>query len=401
MDIGKIKSHFPAFRENPGWIYADNAATTQRPDVVIDAVNGYERKGVANVHRGLYKQAEESTARFEEARKKSARFIVASDESSIAFTKGTTESINIVAFGFLKHRLHPGDEVVITAMEHHANLLPWQQVCRERKAKLNVVPVNEKGELMMDALQSMITPRTRMVAVTHISNTLGTINPVGEIIQLAHKHHVPVLVDTAQSAACYPIDVNEWGVDFLAFSSHKMFGPFGVGALYAHPKHHSEMMPLNFGGGAIKHVTFSDAVWMDYPHGIEAGTQNISGVIGFSSSLDFVNSVRSAEASRHVELLGERFREGVKTLNGFRIIGEAGRRTGIVSVFHKRIHPHDIASFLAAKNIAVRAGHHCSQPLLDSLGIPATARFSFSIYNTMEDVEKILAELKELDKFWK
>lgn len=401
MDVEKIKLQFPAFRANSDWVYADNAATTQRPERVINAVSEFERRGVANVHRGLYKQAEEATEKFEEARKKTARFIGASSEHTIAFTKGTTEAINLVASCFLKNLVKPGDEVLITAMEHHSNLIPWQQVCQERQAKLKVIPINKNGDLQLDQVKTLLGSKTRMLAITHISNTLGTINPVKEIIPLAHQVNVPVLVDAAQSVSHYKIDVEDMGADFLVFSAHKMFGPFGVGVLYAHPKHHDRIQPLNFGGGAIKNVTFFETDWLDYPYNIEAGTQNISGVIGYSAALDWVSGTWSAELSTHVESLSERLREGIQKLNGFRIIGQASKRSGIVSVFNDSIHPHDMASFLASANIAVRAGHHCTQPLLDSLGIPATTRFSFSVYNTTDDVERILEVLNDLMKFWK
>jgi cysteine desulfurase/selenocysteine lyase len=400
MTIEKIRSYFPAFRENPNWIYADNAATTQRPLPVLEAMAGYERSGVTNIHRGLYQQAETSTARYEEARKKTAAFIGAGEARTIAFTKGTTESINTVAFGFLKHQLKAGDEVIVSAMEHHANLIPWQQVCKERGAELKVIPVNAGGELEIDSLQKLLSDRARLLAITHISNTLGTINPIREIIDIAHRHHVPVLVDAAQSAALHPLQAEELNADFLAFSAHKMFGPFGLGVLYVHPKHHENIRPFHFGGGAIKNVSFQETEWLDFPARMEAGTQNISGIIGFSAALDFIQGIRSHDFTNYVTSLGDRLREGASQLKGFKIIGTSSRRTGIVSVFHEHVHPHDIASFLASKNIAVRAGHHCTQPLLDALGIPATTRFSFSIYNTPQQVDEILNGLEDVNKFW-
>jgi cysteine desulfurase/selenocysteine lyase len=400
MDLTQIKSQFPVFRNNPSLVYADNASTTQHPHQVIDAVANFERQSVANTHRGLYELAERATQQFEEARSKVARFIGATGPDSIAFTKGTTESINSVAFGFLKDQLDPGDEVVISAMEHHANLIPWQQVCKERKAILNVIPVNQKGELEMDSLPELIGRRTKFLALVHISNTLGTINPVEEIIQVAHQHGVPVLIDAAQSIAHYPVNVNELGADFITFSAHKMFGPFGVGVLYAHPKHRERMKPLVFGGGAIKNVTFKETEWLDFPRNLEAGTPNVSGVVGLSAALDFIHTLPMDDITANLNLLRENLEEGINMETGFRIIGEAGRKGSITSFVHEHIHPHDIATFLASRDIAARAGHHCTQPLLESLGLPATVRVSFSVYNNQEDVDQILEALREVKKFW-
>ena len=400
VNASAIKSKFPALVNDPSLVYADNAATTQRPLEVIQAVCDFEKNGVANVHRGLYSLAELATMKYEAAREKTAHFINAPNQRCIAFTKGTTESINAVAFGFLKHQLNEGDEVIISAMEHHANLIPWQQVCLEKKAMLKIIPVNQNGELVFDSLSSLINSKTKFLAVTHISNTLGTINPVEEIIEIAHQKNVPVLVDAAQSMAHTAIDVQKWNADFVAFSAHKMFGPFCMGVLYAHSKYHGLMKPLIFGGGAIKNVTFDETEWLSYPGNMEAGTPNISGVIGFSAALDFVSAFNWSEVSKHQQELGEKFREGIERLNDYRVAGNAKQKSGIVSFVHDRVHPHDVASFLASKNIAVRAGHHCTQPLLDSLGVAATVRASFSVYNSVDDVEKILEALQDVNKFW-
>jgi cysteine desulfurase/selenocysteine lyase len=396
-----IRKHFPVFQHQPELVYADNAATSQRPQSVIDAVAEFESRGVSNIHRGMYRLAEESTQRFENAREKTASFIGAPDASCIAFTKGTTESINTVAFGFLRHQLKPGDEVIISAMEHHANLIPWQQVCNEKEAVLKIIPVNESGELEMSRLSALFSSKTRLLAITHVSNTLGTINPIEEIIQQAHANHVPVLVDAAQSIAHYTINVQQLNADFVAFSAHKMFGPFGVGVLYVHSKHHESMHPLSFGGGAIRNVSFKETTWLDYPYNLEAGTQNITGVVGLTAALDFTETLPMHSLEPQLQALRIRLEDGIRKEQGYRIIGEASKKSPIVSLVHNSIHPHDIATFLATKNIAVRAGHHCTQPLLDQLGIPATVRISFTVYNTEEDVDRILEALSDVKSFWR
>jgi cysteine desulfurase / selenocysteine lyase len=398
-DNSTIRNCFPVFQHHPELVYADNAATTQRPLSVIEAVADFEKHGVANIHRGMYTLAEEATQRFESTREKVARFLNAPDASCIAFTKGTTESITTVAFGFLRHQLNEGDEVIISAMEHHANLIPWQQVCKERKAKLVILPVTDTGELDMDHLPELFSARTKFLAITHISNTLGTINPIAAIIREAHRHDVPVLVDAAQSIAHYPMDVQTLAADFLVFSAHKMFGPFGVGVLYTHPMHHDRMRPLSYGGGGIRQVTFEETVWQEYPHRLEAGTQPVSGVVGLSSALDFIHTLPLDTLLPQLQQLRIRLEDGLRK-EGFRIVGEAQEKSPMVSFVHDRIHPHDIATFLASNTIAVRAGHHCTQPLLDRLGIPATVRVSFSVYNTHEDVDRILEALRDMKTFW-
>jgi cysteine desulfurase/selenocysteine lyase len=394
-----IRNLFPVFKNNPELVYADSAATAQRPHSVIEAVADFEKHGVANIHRGMYKLSEEATQRYEATREKAARFVGATEASCITFTKGTTESINTIAFGFLRNQLQAGDEVIISAMEHHANLIPWQEVCKEKNARLVILPVTDRSELVMDKLPGLFSSKTRFLAITHISNTLGTINPVKEIIRIAHDHEVPVLVDAAQSIAHYPVNVQTLDVDFLVFSAHKMFGPFGVGVLYVNPKYRAKIRPLNFGGGAVRHVAFDETLLLDYPYHLEAGTQNISGVIGLSAAIDFIETLSVDSLLNELSDLRLRLETGLKQ-EEFRIIGEAPEKSPIVSFIHDHIHPHDIATFLASKNIAVRAGHHCTQTLLDYLGIPATVRVSFSVYNTQEDVDRILEALHDMKKFW-
>jgi cysteine desulfurase/selenocysteine lyase len=400
LSLESIKSQFPIFTHRPELVYLDNAATSQKPKSVIQSMTDFYEKENANVHRGLYELSSKATQRFEGVRKKVSELIGASDPASIAFTKGTTESINIIALSFLKKNLREGDNVVISAMEHHANLIPWQQVCLQRKANLRIIPVNERGDLVLEKVDALLDKETKLVAVTHVSNVLGTINPIEEIISIAHTKKIPVLIDGAQSAGHLPVDVTKIDTDFFAFSAHKMFGPLGVGLLYSKKELATEIDPFIFGGGSIKNVEFNQTEFLDYPYNLEAGTANISGVIGLGASIDFISELDLNETAAYTKNLGTYFKERLKSLGNIQLVGDPKNFTGIVSFNVENIHPHDVASFLANQNIAVRAGHHCAQPLLESMNIPATVRTSFSIYNTKEDVDKITEALVALKKFW-
>ena len=400
LPIKSLKSHFPIFAHLPELVYLDSAATSQLPQPVIQTINDFYSKENANVHRGLYPLSAKATQRYESVRQKVSGLIGSSRSDSIAFTKGTTESINIVAQGFLKKKLTAGDKVLISAMEHHANLIPWQQVCRENHAFLEVIPVNDKGELALEKLDVLLDKRTKLVALTHISNVLGTINPIEEVIFKAHKKNIPVLIDGAQSAGHQPIDITGMSADFFAFSAHKMFGPQGTGVLYCREEHTSKIDPVNYGGGSIKHVEFNNTEFLSYPHNLEAGTPNISGVIGLGAAIDFIQQLALKETSEYTKNLAANFKERIKSLGYVTLIGDPEHAGSIVSFQVDKIHPHDVASFLGTSNIAVRAGHHCAQPLLESMKIPATVRASFSIYNTQEDIDKTLETLVELKKFW-
>ncbi len=400
LSLKSIKSQFPIFTHWPALVYLDNAATSQKPQSVIRAITHFYEKENASVHRGLYELSSKATQRYEEVRNKVRDLIGARDAKTIAFTKGTTESINIVAQSFLKKNLKPGDKVVISAMEHHANLIPWQQVCKQAGARLEIIPVNPLGELILEKLDSLLDHRTKMVAVTHISNVLGTINPVEEIIAIAHQKNIPVLIDAAQSAGHYPIDVTKWNVDFLAFSSHKMFGPFGAGVLFCGNGLTQHVDPFIYGGGSIRNVEFGNTEFLDYPHNLESGTPNVSGIIGLGTAIDFIQQLDMKEAVTHTENLSAYFKEKLKSSDYVNPVGDPIKFSSIVSFQVKDIHPHDVAGFLAHQNIAVRAGHHCAQPLLESMGVNATVRASFSIYNTKEDVDRAVVALVELKKFW-
>ena len=400
LSLKSIKSQFPIFMHRPELVYLDNAATSQKPQSVIQTITDFYEKENANIHRGLYELSGNATRRYEETRKKIADLIGATDPKTIAFTKGTTESINIIAHSFLKKNLYKGDNVMITAMEHHANLIPWQQVCKQTGATLSVIPVNTNGELMVEKFNELLNRNTKMVAVTHISNVLGAINPIEEIVSIAHKKNIPVLIDAAQSAGHHSIDVKKWNVDFIAFSAHKMFGPMGTGVLYCKEKYAKQIDPFNFGGGSIKNVEFEQTEFLDYPYSQEAGTANIPGVIGLGTAIDFINQLDSNEVVRHTKNLTDIFKDKLKSIGKIQIIGDAKNFGSIVSFNVENIHPHDVAGFLGNENIAVRAGHHCAQPLLESMGISATVRASFSIYNTMNDVDKTIEALIALKKFW-
>jgi len=400
LSIHSIKSQFPIFTHRPELVYLDNAATSQKPQSVIQAIANFYEKENANVHRGLYELSGNATRRYEEVRKKVSRLIGAPDPKTIAFTKGTTESINIVAQCFLKKNLQKGDNVIVSAMEHHANLIPWQQVCEQTGAALSVIPVDANGELRLENLDSLLNAHTKLAAVTHISNVLGTINSIEDIISIAHKKNIPVLIDAAQSAGHDRINVKNWDVDFLAFSAHKMFGPMGTGVLYCKEEYAEQIDPLNFGGGGIKNVEFGQTEFLNYPHKLEAGTANISGVIGLGCAIDFVAQLDTNQMVAHTKNLSDTFTNKLKSIGKVQIVGNAKNSGSIVSFNLENIHPHDVAGFLANENIAVRAGHHCAQPLLESMGMPATVRASFSIYNTMGDVEKAIEALKAFKKFW-
>jgi len=400
LSLESLKSHFPIFLHRPELVYLDSAATSQKPRSVIEAMTDFYEKENANVHRGLYELSSAATRRFEAVRTKVSDLLHAGDPQTISFTKGTTESINIVAQSFLKQRLKQGDNVVISAMEHHANLIPWQQVCAQRKAMLRIIPVDKTGELMLEKIEALLDTRTKFLAVTHISNVLGVINPIGEVISAAHRKNIPVLIDGAQSVGHLPIDVARLNLDFLAFSAHKMFGPLGTGVLYCKKEFASEMAPYNFGGGSIKNVEFDHTEFLDYPRNLEAGTANISGVIGLGAAIDFILDLNLSETALYTSHLSAYFKERLKSIGKIKITGEPKDFSGIVSFTMENIHPHYAASFLAQSNIAVRAGHHCAQPLLESMHIPSTVRASFSIYNTQDDVDKTIEELVSLKKFW-
>ncbi|MCB0589020.1 MAG: cysteine desulfurase [Phaeodactylibacter sp.] len=400
LDPAKIRQQFPIFSHYPKLAYLDNAATTQKPKAVIETITNFYEKGNANIHRGVYELAVRATQQYEAVRQKVAGLIGAPKPETIVYTTGTTAGINLVAQSFLEPRLQSGDEVIISYMEHHANLIPWQMACQRQGASLRVIPMNEHGVLDLSAYREMLSSRTRMVALVHVSNTLGTINPVEEMIAMAHEQGVPVLVDGAQSVAHFPIDVQAWDADFFVFSGHKMFGPTGVGILYGKEEHLAAMPPYQFGGDMIRDVAFEETTFAEAPQRFEAGTTPIAGVIGLGAAADFLQGLDKTEIQAHLKQLGHAAREALARIDGLRVIGNAENATAIVSFVMENVHPHDVATFLAEDQVAVRAGHHCTQPIMDFFEIAGTTRASFSIYNEQWEVEQLAESLARIQKFF-
>ncbi|MCA0445694.1 MAG: cysteine desulfurase [Bacteroidetes bacterium] len=396
----QIRKDFPILQTKVNGkplVYLDNAATAQKPVVVIDRMNDYYRNENANVHRGIHTLSQQATTDYESTRKKVQAFIHAAEEEEIIFTSGTTESINLVASTFARMVLKPGDEILISAMEHHSNIVPWQMILEEKGGVLKVIPVNDKGELILEELDSLLSAKTKLVAVSHMSNTLGTINPVKDIIKIAHEKGIPVLVDAAQSIPHFPVDVQDLDCDFLAFSGHKLFGPTGIGILYGKKALLDTLQPYHGGGDMIKTVTFEKTTYNELPFRLEAGTPNIAAGIGLGSAIDYVNSLdwKSAVAWEH-ELLTYTT-EKMLEVPGLRIIGTAANKGSVISFVMKSAHASDIGMILDQEGIAIRTGHHCTQPVMKRFGVPATARASFAFYNTKEDADALIRGLLKIN----
>ncbi len=396
----EIRKDFPIFQTYPDLVYLDNAATTQKPTSVIEGIQRFYVEENANIHRGIYPLAVKATQAYEAVRKKVAKALHTSDPSQIVYTSGTTEGINLVAQSFLKPRLQAGEEVLISSMEHHANLIPWQRVCKEKGASLKVLPISDEGELTVATVESMLTEHTRLLALVHISNSLGTINPIEEIIQLAKSRGVTVLLDAAQSIAYYELDVEALDVDFLVFSGHKIFGPTGTGILYGKKALLEEMEPYQVGGDMIREVSFEETTFADVPQRFEAGTTNIAGIVGLGHALDYLATLPKKDIQLHIQQLTAYCTEKLLEIPGVRIIGTAPKKSGIVSFVMEDIHPHDVATMLGEMNIAIRAGHHCTQPLMEMWELPGTTRASFSIYNSVEDVDKLVEAVRQTQLFF-
>jgi len=401
LDIHTIRQQFPILnREVKGrpLVYFDNAATSQKPQAVIDALVNYYSTYNANIHRGIHTLAEEATLAFEATRDAVQQFIHADSREEIIFTRGTTEGINLVAYTWGRQNIKAGDEIIISTLEHHSNIVPWQIVCEEKGAVLKVIPINEQGELLLDEYKKLLGSKTRLVAVTHVSNALGTVNPVKQIIDAAHKAGAVVLIDGAQSAVHLDIDVQQMDCDFFAFSAHKLYGPTGVGILYG-KKHLLEAMPVFLGGGEmIKEVTFEKTTYNDLPYKYEGGTPNIADVIAFKAALDFINQTGKDKIRKHEEELLHYAIKQLAKLPGLRFIGEARERVSVVSFVIENFHPQDIGILLDNRGIAVRTGHHCTQPLMNCFGITGTVRASFAMYNTKEEIDQLLAGLQKAIK---
>lgn len=396
FDINKIRNDFPILKREVNGkplVYLDNGATTQKPKFVIDAITNYYEEMNSNVHRGVHYLSQLSTDAFEVTRRKVQQFINAKEEAEIIITKGTTESINLVASCFGKAFVHEGDEIIISAMEHHSNIVPWQMLCEDRGAVLRVIPMNDKGELDMKAYEELLSDKTKIVAVAYVSNALGTINPVKQIIEMAHARNVPVLVDAAQAIQHIAIDVQELDVDFLAFSGHKMYAPTGVGVLYGKRVLLDAMPPYQGGGDMIKDVTFEKTTYNELPFKFEAGTPNIEAGICFAAAIDYINSLGIENIKAHEDELLAYATQKLKAIVGVRIIGEAEYKSSVISFVVDGVHPYDIGVILDKLGIAVRTGHHCAQPVMDRFNIPGTVRASLALYNTKEDIDNFVAGL--------
>jgi cysteine desulfurase/selenocysteine lyase len=403
LDVARIREDFPILRQRirgKPLVYLDNAATSQKPQVVIDAVTRFYTAENANIHRGVHYLSERATVAYDEAREKVARFLNAHSSREIIFTRGTTEGINLVAQTYGRTHLKPGDDIVITAMEHHSNIVPWQLLCEQTGATLHAVPFSDAGELDVDAFDRLLGDRTRLVAVVHLSNALGTINPIKRLVALAHARGIPVLVDGAQSAPHLQVDVRDLDCDFFVFSGHKIFGPTGVGVLYGREALLESMPPYQGGGDMIATVTLQRSTWAPLPAKFEAGTPMIAQVLGLGAALDYVSQVgRDAIAAWEWDLLSYAT-ERVSAIEGIRLIGTARDKASVLGFVLEGVHPHDIGTVLDDSGVAIRAGHHCAQPVMERFGVPATARASFAFYNTREEIDVLTDGLITVKKMF-
>jgi cysteine desulfurase/selenocysteine lyase len=396
FDLAAIRAEFPALQQlvhGRRLAYLDNAATAQKPREVIDAIREYYEHDNANVHRGVHALAERATAAYDAAREAVRGHLHAKSPREIVFTRNATESVNLVARAWGDANIRRGDEVLVTTLEHHSNIVPWQMLCERAGATLKAVPIDDRGDLRMDELERLVTPRTKMVAVTHQSNALGTITPVAEIVAIAHRAGATVLVDGSQAAVHLPVDVQAIGADFYVFTGHKLYGPMGIGVLYGREALLEKMPPFLGGGDMISTVTFAGSTWNELPHKFEAGTPNVAGAVGLGAAIGFVHRIGIEAIAAHEAALLARAHELLAAVGGLRIIGTARHKAGVVSFVMDGIHPHDLGTVLDREGVAIRTGQHCAQPLMDFLGIPATARASFAMYNTFEDIDALVAAL--------
>ena len=401
FDVEAIRRSFPVLSRmvnNKTLVYLDNAATSQKPAAVIDAISKYYSHYNANIHRGIHTLAEEATLAYEATRVAVQQFIGAAFSEEIIFTRGTTEGINLVAYTWGRKNIHEGDEIIISGMEHHSNIVPWQILCEEKGAFLKVIPVNDKGEISVDEFKILLSSKTKLVSIVHVSNALGTVNPVEEMITLAHEKGAIVLIDGAQSSVHLDIDVQKMDCDFFAFSAHKLYGPTGIGVLYG-KKEILENMPVFMGGGEmIREVTFEGSTYNELPYKFEAGTPNIADTIAFKAALEFVQNIGKDLARNHEKELVEYATAQLEMIPGLKIIGSSENKVSLISFIIENIHPQDVGVLLDNQGIAVRTGHHCAQPLMKRFGIPGTIRASFAIYNTREEVDVFIEGLKKAIK---
>ncbi len=399
LDIERIRQDFPILREKihgKPLVYLDNAATTQKPQVVIDRVARYYERENANIHRGVHLLAERATEEYEAARKTAQAFLNAARTEEVIFVRGATEAINLVAQTYGRAHVGAGDEVLITGMEHHSNIVPWQILCEEKKGKLRVAPINDRGELVLEEFERLLEPRTKLVAVTHVSNALGTINPVRRMIEMAHARNIPVLVDGAQAAPHLKVDVQALDCDFYAFSGHKVYGPTGIGVLYGRSALLEAMPPYQGGGDMISSVTYEKTIYNKLPYKFEAGTPDIAGVIGLGAALEYVKNLGIDKIAAHEDELLEYATRAISAIPDVRLIGTAKEKAGVLSFVLGDIHAHDVGTILDQEGIAIRTGHHCSQPVMQRFGVPATARASFGLYNTREEVDALARGIRKV-----
>jgi cysteine desulfurase/selenocysteine lyase len=398
LDVEKVREDFPILtRQVHGkpLVYFDTAASAQRPLAVIEATDRFYRLHNANVHRGVHQLSQEATDLYEAARRGLARFISAGSEREVIFTRGTTESINLVAQSFLRPRVGPGDEILITHMEHHSNIVPWQMLCEQTGASLKVVPINQRGELQLDALQNMLSPRVKLLGIVHISNALGTVNPVAEVVRMAKRFDIPVLIDGAQAMPHQQVDVQALACDFYCLSGHKMYGPTGIGALWAREEILEDMPPWQGGGEMITKVTFEETVYNELPAKFEAGTPNIAGAVGLGAAVEYLTGLGMDAISAHESRVLAAATEKLSAIEGLRIIGTARHKAGVISFTLGNIHPHDLGTVIDHYGVALRTGHHCAMPVMQFFKVPATARVSFGLYNTLEEVDILIDALEQ------
>lgn len=403
FDINKIREDFPILKTEvygKPLVYLDNAATTQKPQVVIDALSHYYEHLNSNIHRGVHKLSQLATDKYEAARKTVQNFINAKSVEEIIFTRGTTESMNLFAYSFSKAFIKAGDEIIISTMEHHSNIVPWQIVCEDRGAVLKVIPINDDGEIIWEEFEKLISEKTKLVSIVHISNSLGTVNPIEKIITTAHKNNIPVMIDVAQSIQHTPIDVQKLDCDFLAFSGHKLYGPTGIGVFYGKKKYLELMPPYQGGGDMILSVSFEKTKYNALPYKFEAGTPNIAGAIGLAEAIKYVQNIGFENIIRQENELLNYATELSKDIPELRIIGTAGNKCSVLSFELKGIHPHDIGSLLDRDGVAIRTGHHCTEPVMRRFNVPATSRASFSFYNTMDEVDALFKSVRKVIKMF-
>lgn len=402
-DIEAIRAQFPILKREVNGkplIYLDNGATSQKPQSVIDAISHYYEYENSNIHRGVHTLSQDATAAYEDVRKKVQKFINAKYDHEVIFTSGTTGGINLVASSFGENLVRKGDEILITAMEHHSNIVPWQMLCERKGAHLKVLPISKEGEIDIEEFKKLIGPKTELISLVHVSNSLGTINPIKEMIDIAHAQNIPVMIDGAQAIHHIPVDVQELDCDFYVFSAHKMYGPTGVGILYGKEELLNDMAPWQGGGDMIKNVTFEKTTYNELPHKFEAGTPNIAGGIGLGAAIDFINSIGYDFIGEHEAELSRFAVSQLRDIKGLRFIGTAKERAGLVSFVLDGIHPYDTGVILDKLGIAVRTGHHCTQPVMNFFEVPGTVRASFAVYNTKQEVIRLVEGIERVKRMF-